>query len=59
MRVNFLLLAGMMLLLAAQRALGHDYWFAGLADALACAAVVVHFIRMRRFKRFDTTQNFD
>jgi hypothetical protein len=59
MRLNFLLLAGMMLLLAAQRALRHDYCFTGLAVALACATVVVHFIRVRRFKRFDTSRNFD
>jgi Flp pilus assembly protein TadB len=58
-RANFLLLAGIMLLLAGQRAMFHDYWLAGASLAVACLLIVVHFIRVRRFKRFDTAQHFD
>jgi hypothetical protein len=62
MRVNFLFLAALMLLLAAQKFLGREYVFAAAFAALAVAMTVVHFIRVRRFKSYDEAQkmrNFD
>jgi hypothetical protein len=59
---NFLFLAALMLLLAAQKFLGREYVFAAAFAALAVAMTVVHFIRVRRFKSYDEAQkmrNFD
>ncbi len=54
-----LVLAPLFLLLAVQRALGHSYVEAGAFLTLALALTVVHFIRVRRFKRYDQLKNFD
>jgi methionine-rich copper-binding protein CopC len=56
MRANFLVLAALMLLMAAQQALAHGYVLAGAAAAMAVALAFAHFIRVRRFKRHDEAQ---
>ncbi len=53
MRVNFLLLALIMLLVSAGAALRGNYGQVAAGIALAVGMVIVHFIRARRFKRFD------
>ena len=53
MRVNFLILAALMLLLSIQRIFGREYISAAASAALAVLMTVVHFIRVRRFKRYD------
>ncbi len=60
MRVNFLALAALMTLLGVIRLwLNHDVWFGVAFLGLAVVMAVLHFIRVRRFKRFDQTGNFD
>jgi len=60
MRVNFLALAAMILVMGIVRMfLNHDPWMGGAAIVLSIVMAVVHFIRVRRFKRFDQTKTFD
>ncbi len=60
MRVNFLILAAGMFLLGLTRLfLNHDPWLGGAAIAAGAALVVGHFVRVRRFKRFDKSKTFD
>lgn len=60
MRVNFLTLAAIMFLLGLTRlALNHDPWLGGAGIAMGAAMVIAHFIRARRFKRFDQSKTFD
>jgi hypothetical protein len=56
MRANFLFLAALMLLLAIQKFFRREYIYAAAFAALAVAMTVVHFIRVRRFKRYDRAQ---
>ena len=61
MRMNFLVVAGLMLLMGLGRLfLNHDPWMGGAWIVLSGALVVVHFIRVRRFKRVvDETTALD
>jgi len=59
MRVNFLSLVWIMLGLGLLSLLRRDYWMAGAMVLVAIFLFVVHRIRVRRFKRFDQTRNFD
>jgi hypothetical protein len=53
MRVNFLLLAGLLLGLAVMQVLKGNYVAGGAGLTVAALLAVVHFIRVRRFRRFD------
>ena len=37
----------------------HDYWLGGGLAAMGVWLIALHFIRVRRFKRFDDAKNFD
>jgi hypothetical protein len=60
MRVNLLAVAAIMLLMGMTRMfLNHDPWLGGAGIVLSIVLVVLHFIRVRRFKRYDQARNFD
>ena len=59
MRVNFLALSAMVFLLGLFRLFVSHAWFGGVLIALAIAGMIVHFIRIRRFKRHDEARNSD
>jgi hypothetical protein len=60
MRANFLAVAAIMLLLGLMRLfIQHDPWMGVPTMALGVILGVVHFIRVRRFKRYDEARKFD
>jgi len=60
MRVNFLRVAALVLLMGLTRLfVNHDPWMGSAAIVLSGALLVVHFLRVRRFKRFDDAKTFE
>jgi len=59
MRLNMLLFALVALAAAGLDVFKRDYPTAIFFGVLAVVCVVVHFVRVRRFKRFDEAKKFD
>ena len=60
MRVNVLAVGVLSLAAGAMRAaVSHDYWMGGALAAMGVWLIVLHFVRLRRFKRFDDAKNLD
>lgn len=53
MRANFSILGCLFLVGAVVQAINHNYLLAGASVAVALFMFVVHFIRVRRFRKFD------
>jgi hypothetical protein len=60
MRLNILPIAGILVLAGLTAIfLTHNLWMGGFLVVLGIAYIPLHFVRQRRFKRYDDEHEFD